>query len=138
MKNIEKYHETKSALEAYNQSKSKNMPFEVWLELEYKEPRMQTLLEAAETVVTIWKSNFLEGSLTNIWNAIANLSEVIKLEKAKPVRNFNKYKTAKDANEGFIKFCEINECDKCRYGSSRGSGCLIDWLYDEAKNEAGK
>ena len=68
---------------------------------------------------------------------MADLRSAVEREKAKPVRNCDKYKTAKDANEGFIKFCEINECDKCRYGSSRGSGCLIDWLYDEAKNEAG-
>ena len=53
MKNIEKYNETKCAMDAYNQSKSKNIPFEAWLELEYTEPRMQTLLEAAETVTTI-------------------------------------------------------------------------------------
>ena len=55
MKNIEKYNETKCAMDAYNQSKSKDIPFEVWLELEYKEPRMQTLSEAAEKVTTAWK-----------------------------------------------------------------------------------
>ena len=100
MKNIEKYNETKCALDAYNQSKSKNMPFEVWLELEYKEPHMQTLFEAAETVTTIWKSKPHEGSLTNFLNAIANLSEAIEREKKKPVRNFDMYKTADEAYEG--------------------------------------
>ena len=53
MKNIEKFPRTNDALEAYNQSKSKDIPFEVWLELEYKEPHMQTLFEAAETVTTV-------------------------------------------------------------------------------------
>ena len=43
MKNIEKYTNTKDAMEAYNNS-VKNVPFDEWLELEYKE---RTLLEAA-------------------------------------------------------------------------------------------
>ena len=43
MNNIEKYHETKDALEAYNNS-VKNVPFDVWLGLEYEE---RTLLGAA-------------------------------------------------------------------------------------------
>ena len=104
MKNIEKYNETKCALDAYNQSKSKNIPFDAWLELEYKEPSMQTLLEAAETVTTIWKSKPHEGSLTNFLNAIANLAEAIEREKKKPVRNFDMYKTADEAYEGSEKF----------------------------------
>ena len=33
---------TKAALEAYNKLDFKNMPFDEWLELEYKEPREQT------------------------------------------------------------------------------------------------
>ena len=86
MKNIEKYNETKCAMDAYNQSKSKNIPFDVWLELEYTEPHMQTLLEAAETVTTVWKSKPPEGSLTNLWNAIINLADAIEREK-KRMRN---------------------------------------------------
>lgn len=94
MKNIEKFPRTNDALEAYNKSKSKNMPFEVWLELEYTEPSMQTLLEAAETVTSIWKSKPHECGLTNFLSAIANLSEAIEREKKKPIRNFDKYTLA--------------------------------------------
>ena len=137
MKNIEKYNETKCAMDAYNQSKSKDIPFEVWLELEYKEPRMQTLLEAAENVTTIWKSKPHESGLTNFLNAIANLSEAIEREKKKPVRNFNKYKTAKEAYEGSEKFCRKSTCLECRYRDI-STTCRFAWLYDEAKNEDAK
>lgn len=118
MKNIEKFPRTNDALEAYNQSKSKNIPFEAWLELEYTEPIMQTLLEAAETVTTIWKSKPPEGSLTNLWNAIVNLSEAIEREKKKPVRNFDMYKNADEAYEGSDKFCRKSTCLECRYKDS--------------------
>ena len=47
MKNIEKYTNTKDALEEYNNS-VKNVPFDEWLELEYKEPHERTLLAAAK------------------------------------------------------------------------------------------
>ena len=134
MKNIEKYNETKCALDAYNQSKSKNIPFEVWLELEYTEPRMQTLLEAAETVTTIWKSKPPEGSLTNFLNAIVNLEEVIEREKKKPVRNFDMYNTADEAYEGSEKFCYKSKCLECRYKDSYPT-CRFAWLYDKAEKE---
>lgn len=134
MKNIEKYNETKCALDAYNQSKSKNMPFEVWLELEYKEPRMQTLLEAAEMVTTVWKSKMPEGSLTNLWDAIVNLSEVIEREKKKPVRNFEKYKTDNEAYEGSEEFCHKSKCLECRYKDVYPR-CRFAWLYDEVEKE---
>lgn len=129
MKNIEKYTNTKDALEAYNKLDFKKVPFDEWLESEYEEP---TLLEAAEDAANEW---FLKGFNHD---KMSKLLDAVIREKKKPVRNFDKYKTAKDANEGFIKFCDIKECDKCRYGSSRGSGCRIDWLYDEAENEAEK
>ena len=137
MKNIEKFPRTNDALEAYNQSKSKNIPFESWLELEYTEPRMQTLLEAAEKVTTVWKSKMPEGSLTNLWDAIINLAEAIEREKKKPVRNFNKYKTANEAYEGSEKFCRKSTCLECRYKDIYPT-CRFAWLYDEAKNEDAK
>ena len=138
MKNIEKFPRTNDALEAYNQSKSKDIPFEVWLELEYKEPRMQTLLEAAEMVTTVWKSKPPEGSLTNLWNAIVNLADAIEREKKKPVRNFDKYKNADDAYEGFDKFClKSKTCLECRYKDSYPE-CRFAWLYDKAEKEDAK
>ena len=136
MKNIEKYTNTKDALEAYKNS-VKNVPFDEWLELEYKEPRMQTLLEAAETVVTIWKSKLPKGSLTNLWSGIVNLSEVIEREKKKPVLNCDKYRTAKDAFAGFNKMCSDKNCDRCPFSAERNECfiCKLNWLYAEAEKE---
>lgn len=49
MKNIEKYPNTKDALEAYAlHRKAEGLPLEVWLEREYVAPREPTLLEADE------------------------------------------------------------------------------------------
>lgn len=42
MKNIEKYPNTKDALDAYNALDSKKVSFDAWLVCEYKEPRAQT------------------------------------------------------------------------------------------------
>lgn len=53
MKNIEKYTNTKDALEAYNKLNSREL-FETWLELEFEEPSVPSLLEAAKAVVKEW------------------------------------------------------------------------------------
>lgn len=87
MKNIEKYTNTKDALEAYNQPKSKIVPFEEWLECEFEEPREQTLLEAASEVMRTWESQWQYGHLSIIEKAVRKLSIAIEREKRKPVRN---------------------------------------------------
>ena len=89
MKNIEKYTNTKDALEAYNQPKSKIVPFEEWLECEFEEPRVPTLLEAAKEVVKTWYAKIPEGSLARVGQSIVRLSTAIEREMRKPVRNFN-------------------------------------------------
>ena len=70
MKNMEKYPNTKDALEAYAAYKGDSIggvPFERWLELEYAEPREPTLLEAAEVICNILYSiRMTEGSSTNL------------------------------------------------------------------------
>ena len=52
MKNIEKYPNTKDALDAYNKLNSREL-FETWLELELEETREPSLLEAAEELKNI-------------------------------------------------------------------------------------
>lgn len=47
MKNIEKYPNTKGALDAYNALDSKTVSFDAWLVCEYKEPHAPTLEETA-------------------------------------------------------------------------------------------
>ena len=87
MKNIEKYTNTKDALEAYNQPKSKIVPFEEWLECEFEEPRVPTLLEAAKEVVKTWYAKLPGGSIARVGQSIVRLSTAIEREKRKPVRN---------------------------------------------------
>ena len=123
MKNIEKYHETKAALEAYNKLDFKKVPFDIWLECEYEEQHVQTLLEAAEAVVKVVYGTF-----------VADLRSAVEREKAKPVRNFNKYKTAKDALTGFNEMCSEKHCDRCQFSAERNECniCKLNWLYAEA------
>ena len=130
MKNIEKYHESKDALNAYNSIISKKVPFDMWLECEYEEPPKQTLLEAAESIVKIVSST--PTSVTR--NLFRELRLAVEREKAKPVRNCDKYKTAKDAFAGFNKMCEEKKCSTCPFSAERNEclNCSFNWLFAEA------
>lgn len=147
MKNIEKYTDTRSALGAWNRYHDGGgaAPFTAWAEQEYDEPRVLTLLEAAEAVADEWRTMDTEPNVRH--GKIADLENAIAREKAKPVRNFDRYKTAKEAYAGFRKFCDgIYDCEKCRfkdcdgaYGSPTSHGCMLAWFYEEAeKEETGK
>ena len=90
MKNIEKYTNTKDALEAYNALGPGNMPFDKWLGCEYEEPRQLTLLEAAKELKGLWDKSISSCQSVKLetWNdAIDRLSDAIEREKCKPVRN---------------------------------------------------
>ena len=139
MKNIEKYTNTKDALEAYNQPKSKIVPFEEWLECEFEEPRVLTLLEAAKEVVKTWYAKLPEDSIARVGQSIVRLSTAIEREKRKPVRNCDKYRTAEEAHVALAEFCGKNECRICRFGdSTKTAGCVLEWLYEEAGREETK
>ena len=88
MKNIDKYPNTKDALDAYNNLKTKGVTFDEWIKCEYEETRRPSLLEAAEAVVleaskvvtTVW---FANNSLAEVLRKICDLSAVIECEKLK-------------------------------------------------------
>ena len=135
MKNYEKYTNTKDALEAYNKLNAREL-FETWLELEFEDPNEQTLLEAAKAVVKAWYAKIPEGSIARVGQSIVRLSSAIDREKRKPVRKCDKYRTAEEAHVAFAEFCGKNECRICRFGdSTRTAGCVLEWLYEEAKEE---
>ena len=136
MKNIEKYHESKDALNAYNSIISKKVPFDMWLECEYEEPLKQTLLEAAESIVKIVSST--PTSVTR--NLFRELRLAVEREKAKPVRNCDKYKTAKDAFAGFNEMCNEKTCQMCPFSAERNEclNCGFNWLFAEAEKEVSK
>ena len=137
MKNIEKYHNTKDALEAYNSLDSKTVSFDTWLECEFEEPRVLTLLEAAQGVVKAWYAKLPEGSIARVGQSIVRLSYAIEREKRKPVRNCDKYKTAEEAGQALKEFCGKYKCRDCRFGDRVGvNDCTIEWLYEEAGKDA--
>lgn len=134
MNNIEKYPSTKDALEAYNSLDFKRVPFDVWLECEYEDPNPPTLLEAAEAVKNTWYSNGPDCSLSRLETTISHLANAIEREKAKPVRNFDRFATAEEALAGFRKFCGKVECNECRFRDCVPT-CPLTWLYEEAEKE---
>lgn len=125
MKNIEKYHETKAALEAYNKlDLSKKVPFEEWIEREYEEP---TLLEAAEDAANEWSlKGFSRDKMSKLLDAVIR-------EKKKPVLNFDKYRTYEEA---FVAYSEMCDSRKCKLFNFRYCGNSIKfalaWIYAEA------
>lgn len=135
MKNIEKYANTKDALEAYNALGLKNVPFDEWLEREYEKSRNPTLLDAADYVVKAWFADLPEIYLGKVSSAISILSAAIEREKCKPVRNFNKYKTAEEAASAFKLMCDGVKCDNCRFRDCGAIRCKFAWLYANAGKE---
>ena len=121
MKNIEKYPNTNDALEAYNALDLKKVPFGVWLECKFEEPRVTTLLEAAQEVVKTWYAKIPEGSLARVGQSIVRLSTAIEREKRKPVRNCD-----------VLSKEEVLEMLEDRSFSKEDT---IEWLYAEAKGE---
>ena len=134
MKNIEKYTNTKDAMEAYNNS-VKNVPFDEWLELEYKEPHERTLLEAAKLVANEFH---ICGIPTE--KSLRILGQAVDREVKKPVLNCDKYRTANDALAGFNKMCEEKTCDRCTFSAKRNECriCKLNWLYADAEKEVSK
>ena len=121
MKNIEKYTNTNDALAAYNALDLKKDPFGVWHECKIEEPRVTTLLEAAQEVVKTWYAKIPEGSIARVGQSIVRLSTAIEREMRKPVRNCDVL--SKD---------EVLEMLKDRSFSKEDT---IEWLYGKAEGE---
>ena len=136
MKNIEKYNESKAALNAYNSLPFKRVPFDVWLECEYKDPHSLNILEAAEEVTTAWHAMMPHSSNSRFAETVSLLSESINREKEKSGRNFNRYMTWDSAYDGFRKFCNKNKCSTCRFHELGPKvNCVLAWIYDEVEKE---
>lgn len=142
MKNIEKYTNTKDALEAYNALGPGNMPFDKWLGCEYEESCQLTLLEAAKELKGLWDKaiSSCQSIKLETWDdAIDRLSDAAEREGRKPVRNCDKYRTAAEARVGFIEFCRKYTCKKCRFvNNGKPVGCAIEWLYGYASKDETK
>lgn len=136
MTNIEKYTNTKDALDAYNSIDFKKVPFDVWLECEYEEPCESSLLEAASDAVAALAMNAVIARYTAdgaIGEKIRVLRSAIAREKLKPVRNFDRFTTTDAAISEFIKFIRRNKGKDCADKTS-----FADWLFAEPEKEAAK
>lgn len=135
MKNIEKYTNTKDALEAWRQSVEGGvcLSFDEWAKREYEAPRVTTLLEAAKAVTDSWLNG---GTIADANEKILALADTIKREKEKPVRNFEKYKTNDEAFVAYTKMCDSRECKIFHFRYCGNSiKCVLAWLYAEAEKE---
>ena len=132
MKNIEKYPNTKDALDAYNKLNSREL-FETWLELELEETREPSLLEAAEELKNILSQKDI--TLPDVAVAFSRLTDAIKREKQKSPRNFNKYKTPQEALKAFNLICDNMVCYSCPYDKGSDFSCAFEWLYAKAEKE---
>lgn len=130
MKNIEKYPDTNDTLDA----------FRAYMEKKYETPPPPppTLLEAAEAVKNEWYTTFPNVMLDTLCEKIVDLENAIAREKSKPVRNCDRYRTAEDADAGFVAMCEgIDKCEHCRLYKNHVR-CSIAFLFAEADKEKTK
>lgn len=142
MKNIEKYPNTRDALEAYDaycDEKISGVPLEVWLKQDYVAPREPTLLDEAEEFVKNVEGHHVGARLgSEAYANFVELANAVYRERQKPVRNCDRFATAKEAQEAFNKFCSSINCEKCKHDQKPGgSFCWFSWLYAEA-DVAGK
>lgn len=54
------------------------------------------------------------------------------------MKNFEKYKTAKERHEAFYKFCQGKTCDRCVLGCNHyksAISCALEWIDLESEEE---
>lgn len=51
------------------------------------------------------------------------------------MRNSEKYKTAKEFDKAFEKYCKSKNCVKCNLSPTERVPCLLDWLELESEEE---
>ena len=156
MKNIEKYSNTKDALEAYNSLANESIPFDEWLKSEYEEPSDPTLLEAAQAVVQevaqavvlsaaptvvydTWYSDLPKGNSMKIIVAIRHLAAAIAREKCKSIRNCDRFDTFEKARTAWFEECcerfELPEIVRRYYVKKDGKPNFEEWLFEKSKED---
>ena len=90
-------------------------------ERKHVKPRVhRTLLEAAEAVVDEWYATDVSGeNIIGLKNAIAR-------EKAKPVRNCDRFATQEEAVAEFVRLCDEGR-EPCED--------VVTWLYEKTDKE---
>ena len=133
MKNIEKYPNTKDALEAYELRDNGITTFHEWCDAEYKKPKPLTLLEALRTARAILKPIPLTAFQLAGYKKIV---QAIEAEETRPETNYERFGTAEKAMQYFVKHCRNK--DYCRFCPLRSVhdidsvgwiSCFARWLY---------
>ena len=77
---------------------------------------------------------FLEWVGEKMRSYADRIEAALKREKAKPVRNCDKHRTAKEAFIAFEKMCQSKSCDVCPFSAEKDESCScrLNWLYAEA------
>ena len=127
MKNLEKFPSTKEALDTYNNIVFKTQPFDKWLECEFVEPPKPTLLDAAIAVIAAWE-NWSYENFSQLEDKIYDLRSAIQLEKMKPVRNCDKYKTIEESKMAFMEMCNKTKCRECKFKDANFINCYSNRL----------
>lgn len=139
MNNAEKYPNTKEALEAWRMygDRGGNEPFDLWLSLDADVA--PTLLEAAERLIIEYVNDWQLKGIKTI-RCMEDLREAVKSERAKPVRNVDRYATEEEAMNAYNKMCKGRCCDECPFNALHDNNylCQIKWLYAEADKEVAK
>lgn len=145
MTNAEKYPNTQGALEAWRMygDRGGDKPFDLWLSLSADVVPAPTLQEAAERLIMDYVNNLSKDVPNESWE---NLRKAVKREKKKPVKNFDRFATAKEAEAAFGAMCASRkdpylcsrgcpvEAIRKKYGDNK-SKCDILWLYAEAERK---
>lgn len=146
MTNAEKYPNTQGALEAWRMygDRGDDKPFDLWLSLNAVIEPTSTLLEAAKAVIENCYYRHLDQVTVN--KTYKRLLDAILCEKKKPIRNCDRYRTAKDAEAAFNAMCRsqgdaVDCCHGCpvrivrQETDGNDTECQFLWLYAEAEEE---
>lgn len=141
MRNIERYPGTKEAIKAWDayHDGGGDMPFAAWSEQEYVAPSVPTLMDAAEAVADEWWTMDEEPNVRH--GKIADLEDAIAREKAKPVRNVDRFATADEAFGAFSEICNAHKkcigcpMEKIKASNASYAHCMMCWLYTEEEKE---
>lgn len=135
MKNIEKYPNTKDALEAYQAREMgafTTFTFREWCDREYEAPKLLTLLEAAKAVDNCIRATPLAVRWSRPYGM---LTDAIKFEETRPKRNYERFGTAEEAMRYFVKHCRNKDyCQFCPLRSVHDIdsvgwiSCFARWL----------
>lgn len=142
MKNKKYFKTTEDAIKWYHdyvENGYTTLPFMEWLEAEHEPPKV-SLLDAAKDMVE-YSCSYVAEHVKKEY--AQRLADAIRREEAMETRNFNKFRTAREAFDAWQDHCGDggNRCRKCHIDKMRrleenaDIDCAFLWLYSFSKEE---